>query len=233
MSGNNNAGFTLIEVLISTIVLSAVIYLATFSYSLFLDSWEKNRFIDASAIQQYRSHLLVRDAVESIFDYYVTEAGRSSGSRHFPFFKGDAESFEFVTLSSVFEKGKPAAARIRLVKEGDEKLKTLIYEEASLSKTYIRYEEDRPEYKKSIVLYRQVVQLRIRYYGAFEFRFVPERDDFVTEYKWQETFDGKQRSAAPKTIEITLETPEGKIKLVFHVKTQDTGKLYFFNPEAG
>ena len=138
-----------------------------------------------------------------------------------------------MTLSSVFEKGKPAAARIRLAKEGKDGPGKLVYEEASLRETYIRYEADQPEYGGTITLYPDVTRVTIRYYGAWEYQFLPARQDFFMVYKWQKTFSGRQRSAVPVTIEMTVETPKEKLKLVFHVKIQNLGKGLLFNPEIG
>ena len=51
--GNRNAGFSLIEVLIATMILSALVYLATLSYSMFLNVWEQKKLTDTKAINDY------------------------------------------------------------------------------------------------------------------------------------------------------------------------------------
>ena len=208
-----------------------VIYLATISYSMFLDTWERKRLSDVVAIQEYRSHVLLRNSLESIFDYYVTDPESEKSNRRFPFFKGEKESLEFVTLSSVFHKGKPAVAQIRLKKSEANNLKALIYKEVSLDQTYIRYNDDPLEYKNSMLICDNLKSVRIRYFGIWETKFVHEKHDFVTVYKWQETFEGKERNAVPDTIEIIVESGEGETRLVFPVMAHSQGKGYFFNRE--
>ena len=229
--GGNNTGFTLVEVLVATLVLSMVIYLATLSYSLFLDTWKRKKLSDVTAMQQYRSHFLLRNSLESIFDYYVTDPESEKNNRRFPFFKGEKESLEFVTLSSVFHKGKPAVARIRLKKSEVGNLKALIYEETSLNGTYIRYYDDVLEYKNEMLICDNLKSVSIRYFGVWEVKYDLEKDAFVTEYKWRETFKGKKRNATPNTIEMMIVSGEGETRLVFSIMAHSPGKGYFFNSE--
>ena len=107
-------GFTLIEVLISSMVLAVIIYLGTLSYSMFLSMWGERRLLDTKAVNKYRSHMLLRSSLESVYDYYVTDRANERLGLYYPFFKGEKDEMEFVTLSSVFKKGFPAAARLRI-----------------------------------------------------------------------------------------------------------------------
>lgn len=230
--GNHSAGFTLIETLIATLILSAVIYLAVLSYSIFLDVWGQKRLSDTSAIDAYRSHTLIRSAIESIYDYYVTDPANEKKGLHYPYFKGGRDALEFVTLSSVFKKGVPAAARIRLNNQhaGDENYRTIIYEEVPLDKTYIKYAGDNLKYSRLMAVYTGVKKIHIRYYGVWETKWMPEKDDFETIYKWQETFDGKKKNAVPEIIEMTLTTNNGDKTLLFTVRGNNVYKRGFFSP---
>jgi len=229
---NHSAGFTLIETLIATLILSAVIYLATLSYSIFLDVWGQKRLSDTRAIDAYRSHILVRSALESIYDYYVTDPANEKNGLHYPYFKGGRDTLEFVTLSSVFKKGLPAAARIKLKNPdtGNENYRTVIYEESLLDKAYIKYSGDNLKYSRLMTVYTGVKNLNIRYYGVWETKWSPEKDDFETIYKWQKTFDGKKKKAVPELIEITLITDDGDKTLLFPVRGNNVYKRAFFNP---
>ena len=231
--GNRNAkGFTLIEVLIATMVLSAVVYLATISCSMFLNVWEKKRLTDTSAINAYRSHILVRSALESIYDYYVTDPANEKAGRYYPFFNGEGDMLEFVTLSSVFKKGVPAAARIRLDNQpaGDENYRAIVYEEAPLDNAYIKYSGDNLKYSRLMTVYTGVKKINIRYYGIWETKWMPEKDGFETIYKWQKTFDGKKKNAVPEIIEMTLITDNGDKALLFPVRGNNVYKRGFFSP---
>jgi hypothetical protein len=214
-------------------VLSAVVYLATLSYSMFLNEWGEKRLTDTSAINGYRSHILVRSALESIYDYYVTDPANEKAGRYYPFFKGERDMLEFVTISSVFSKGVPAVARLRLERQDTaaEEYYKLIYEEAPLDRTYIKYADVQPEYSHAMVVYTEVKKINIRYYGEWEIRWVPERDHFETVYRWQQTFHGEKRDTVPETIELTLNTEEGDTTLLFPVRANNVYKRAFFQPQ--
>lgn len=229
---DRDAGFTLIETLIATVVLSAVIYLAMLSYSMFLNIWEKKRLTGISAINSYRSHVLVRSALESIYDYYVTDPADEKIGRHYPFFEGKRNMIEFITLSSVFKKGVPALARLRLESEDrdDGEYYRIIYEETPLDHTYIKYIGIKPKYSNAMIVYTDVKRIKIRYYGEWETKWVPKLDDFKTVYKWQDTFDGQERNTIPEWIELTLDTRTAETTLLFQVKANNAYKRAFFQP---
>jgi len=227
----HRAGFTLIEVLVATMVLSLVIYLATFSYSLFLNTWEKKKLINTSVINDYRAHTLARSALESIYDYYVTDRENEKKGRHYPWFKGGETVIEFVTLSSVFNQGAPAAARLRLkCREDDPRAGCrLVYEEAPLKKTYIKYADDKIVYNRSLIVYSGVKKIRCRYYGEWETKWNPAEESFITSYKWQKTFSGKEKNAIPEVIELTLDLGNAELTLLFPIRAYNVYKRSFFN----
>jgi len=231
-SPDNAEGFTLIEVIVATTILALAIYLSLTAYSFFGESWRKGRLTDTRSLDLYRSHILFRSAVESIYDYYVTDPANERISTHYPYFIGGSKSIAFVTLSSVFVKGIPASARIRLaeVQGGGQ---NLIYEETPLLKQFIRYEDLVPEYENRITLFEHVKQLDVRYYGIWESHFNDVTLDFDVVYKWQGEFYGKARNAVPEIIEITVTGEDGDILLTFPVKSLNPFKSSFFRPESG
>ena len=151
-------GFTLIEIIAATTILAIIIYLALTAYAFWGDAWRKGRLADTRSLDLYRSHILCRSAIESVCDYYVTDPVNERNRVHYPYFIGDGTSLAFVTLSSVFSKGMPAAARIRMA-ETETGVQNLVYEETSLLRQYIRYEDKVPEYDRQIVLFENVKRL--------------------------------------------------------------------------
>ncbi|MBI5591221.1 MAG: prepilin-type N-terminal cleavage/methylation domain-containing protein [Deltaproteobacteria bacterium] len=223
-------GFTLIEVIVATTILALAIYLALTAYAFFGDSWRKGRLSDTRSLDLYRNHILCRSAVESICDYYVTDPSNERNGIHYPYFIGAGNAIAFVTLSSVFVKGMPAAARIRTVntESGGQKL---IYEETPLLGQYIRYEDRVPEYENRVTLFEDVKQLQIRYYGIWERRFIEATQDFENVYRWQTEFYGKDKKAVPEIIELTVSGKAEEIVLTLPVKSSNPFKASFFLPE--
>lgn len=226
-SFRSNTGFTLIELLISTVILASIILLAVLSYSTFLNTWESKRLTDSDALAEYRSHLLLRYALESAYDYFVTDPANERLGVYYPYFKGYPDRLEFVTLSSVFCKGSPAAARLRTLRDENEEVQRLVYEEAPLDNIYIRYNDLDPEYKEQMVSYKDVKNVRFRYYGVEEMRWNDRLDDLEEIYGWQETYQGKEKKGLPEMIELLLTTEEGDTRLAFSVKGENIYKEYF------
>ena len=228
----NPKGFTLIEVLISTMVLAVIIYLATLSYSMFLNTWGERRLSDTNAINKYRSHMLLRSSLESAYDYYVTDPANERISLYYPFFKGESDTMEFVTISSVFKKGFPAVARLRITKEDDGSAgsQRLVYEETPLDRVYIKYHDFQTEFTDSMVLDNHVKQFRIRYFGPW-IRRRPDGKGFVTSYKWHDTFLGKEKETVPDKIEITLTSRGGNETFLYSVMGKNIFKQAFFRRE--
>ena len=207
-----------------------MIYLALTAYSFFGESWRKGRLSDTRSLELYRNHILCRDAVESICDYYVTDPTSELNGIHYPYFIGTDHSVAFVTLSSVFEQGIPASARIRLVATTSG-ARNLVYEETPLLHQYIRYEDSVPEYAHQIVLFENVKAFHIRYYGVWTYHFNDATMDFEAEYRWLTEYYGKDRKAVPEIIEMTLSTDTGDTVMTLPVKAFNPFKAPFFERE--
>ncbi len=208
------------------------IYLALTAYSFFGESWRKGKLSDTRSLDLYRNHILCRAAVESISDYYVTDPSSERNRIHYPYFIGTGQTVDFVTLSSVFVKGVSAAAGIGLVKNefgGQD----LIYEETPFLRQFIRYEDQVTEYEYRIILYENVKQFSIRYYGLWESRFNELTMDFDKEYRWQTEFYGKNKKEIPEIIELTVSAAMGELVLTLPIKSQNPFKASYFTPEFG
>jgi len=229
---SSRQGFTLIEVIAATTILAIIIYLALTAYAFWGDAWRKGRLADTRSLDLYRNHILCRSAIESVYDYYVTDPVNERNKIHYPYFVGDSTSIAFVTLSSVFSKGIPAAARIRLVKS-NAGVQNLVYEEMPLLRQYIKYEDDVPEYESQIVLFENVNRLTIRYYGIFESRYDAAADDYEFIYRWQDDFYGKERKAVPEIIELSVYGESGDDTVwTFSAKARNPYKIIFLEPKS-
>ena len=230
-SCGGDSGFTLIELLISTLILASIVLLAVLSYSTFLNTWESKRLTDLDALDEYRSHVLLRYALESAYDYFVTDPTNERLGVYYPYFKGYPDRLEFVTLSSVFFKGSPAAARMRIIKDDNGEIQKLVYEEAPLDRIYIRYNDFEPEYIEQMLPYRDLKNVNIRYYGLEEIRWNERLDNLEKIYGWQEGYQGEEKKDIPEMIELLLTTAEGDTRLAFSVKGRNIYKKSFYQPE--
>ena len=227
--------FTLVEVLVATLVLSVMAGLSTYMYGTFLDIWHAKKLTDNGPFQAYRRQVLFRTALECASDYYVTDrASLGATARYYPFFKGKNDTLEFVTLCSVFHEGSPALARIG-VREGPAGGKrNVVYEETALNRTYLRYGEEPPDYEDRLIVVEDVRAIRFRYYGELETVFVRDTMTFQTEYEWQNTFKGKEKFGLPERVELSIELEGGApTTLLFPIRARNDFKRVRFNPQQG
>ena len=228
-------GFTLIEVLIATIILASLVYLATLSYSLFLRIWEQGGARANIAVERYRTDILLRSALESAYDYYVTDPANEKAGLYYPFFKGGRDNVEFVTLSSVFRKGCPAVARLRIreVNEPDQSYYEVVYEETPLQDSYVKYNNFSGGYKFSMIVYDNVKNFSLRYFGLWEPEHVFGKATALPAiiYKWQNSFYGEKKRAIPRQIELTVSLEDEHETLHYQVMAQNIYKRSFFRRE--
>ena len=239
MSTCDSRGFTLVEVLIATLILTMLVYLATLSYSLFLRVWSERRFSDVNAIDDYRSQALLRSALESIYDYYVLASSTERASNYCAYFKGTGDAVAFVTLSSVFHRGYPAAARLGLQKQSpssDNELRSLVYEEAPLDLTYVKHLGDEPKYTHNMTICPKVRSVNLRYLA--EAPVAPTADQSSSEIapeiaiEWRNSFTAQGRNSLPSLIELTIAREQGDLILLFPVRAHNPFKADFFGPQT-
>jgi len=221
----DNQGFTVIEMLASGIILSIIVGLCFFSMALYLNEWEHKRLGDTGPVEIYRQQHLVTSAVESAWEYYVTDRVNERIDEYYPYFKGDETSVSFITTSPVFSNLAAAAARLRLVDDPDNDFQRLVYEEAPLDRTYIRYHDVPVDYPFSLALDLPGKNLHLRYYGLKESRFLPETEEFEEILAWFDTYDSKEHRVMPEIIAIA--DARGVIRQ-FHIQARNRGKGGFF-----
>jgi hypothetical protein len=121
-----------------------------------------------------------------------------------------------------------AAARLRLVNGTDQNVQQLVYEEATLNTTYIRYHDDPLDYPFSLALDLPGKYFRMKYYGFQELRFLPELEDFEEILAWHETYDSKERGVMPEIIAIEDTRGERGVIRQFRIQARNRGKSGFF-----
>jgi len=101
-------GFSLLEMLVAVVVLSMVIGISTYAYSLFIRQWDGHlgRFDGAQA--QYQRLEWLATALQDTLPYVVRD---DKGELGF-YFLGRDEGLTSVTMSPIFGVGEPALIRV-------------------------------------------------------------------------------------------------------------------------
>ncbi len=188
-------GFSLLEMLVAMTVLSMVIGISTYAYSMFIRQWDGHlgRFDEAQA--QYQRLEWLAAALEDTLPYVVRD---DEGELGF-YFLGRDEGLTLVTMSPIFGVGEPALIRVfREPDEGD--AWRLVYEEAPFAGILLAHADQRMEFRQRLIIARGMPLPVFRYFGWADLR----SRVTVAERSWFDEYDGLVRHFHPEKIEVRL-----------------------------
>jgi len=193
-------GFTLLEMLVSIVVLSMVIGISTYAYSMFIRQWDGQlgRF-DAAQAQYQRLEWLAA-ALEDTLPYLVRDDAGVAGF----YFLGRDEGLTLVTMSPIFGVGEPAL--IRVFREPDAlDAWQIVYEEAPFASTLLARADQRMDFRHRLVIARGLPRPVFRYFGWADLQTrVTVVESLNSERSWFDEYDGLLRHYHPEKIELRL-----------------------------
>ena len=193
-------GFSLLEMLVAVVVLSMVIGISTYAYSMFIRQWDGRlgRFDEAQA--QYQRLEWLAAALEDTLPYVVRD---DEGALGF-YFLGREEGLTLVTMSPIFAIGEPAL--IRVFREPDEEdAWKLVYEEAPFAGTLLVHPDQRMDFRHRLVIARGLPRPVFRFFGWTDLRSrVTVEESLSAERLWFDEYDGIVRQFHPEKIELRL-----------------------------
>lgn len=195
----SHKGFTLVELLVSAVILFTLLALAMFGYQLFTLQWSKDNQRSELAYQQLRNYELFSSAMQGIIPYVV----RDKDSIGF-YFLGREQGFTAVTQTPIFTTDAPAV--IRVFREANtEGGFRLVYEEASLRLQPLVEAEQNLPFSHRMVLVPQLESIGFSYFrqklGDVQ---LTEQGDVIREFEWVKTHDGLITKSHPNQLELNL-----------------------------
>jgi prepilin-type N-terminal cleavage/methylation domain-containing protein len=191
-------GFSLLEMLVAVVVLSMVIGISTYAYSLFIRQWDGHlgRFDESQA--QYQRLEWLATALQDTLPYLVRDDKNELGF----YFLGRDEGLTSVTMSPVFGVGEPAL--IRVFREPDDSgTWRLVYEEAPFAGKVLAHADQRMEFRHRLVVARGLPRPEFRYFGWADLQSrVSIEDSSGTGRAWFDEYDGLRRQFHPEKIEL-------------------------------
>lgn len=211
-------GYTLLEVLIASLLFSLIVFLAVYSFNqvfLYYNIISK-RGIDFS---QYMKILWLYQSTSAIIDYYVFDEDKKYW---FPLFIGEPDRLIYVTASPL-SVSLPTVVILRR-ETGNNYKYQLTYEEIPVYGknwsdirhllTGIRSDSRR----NPIVLIDDLDSLKISYYG-FDFS---RRVDM-----WTESYDGRKKLRFPSIIRIEYTRNQQSEEIILPVQINTNWKLFY------
>lgn len=199
-SNRRQGGFSLLEMLVAIVVLSIVIGISTFAYSMFVREWggHLGRFDEAQA--QYQRLEWLATALEDTLPYVVRDDQDQLGF----YFLGRDEGLTLVTMSPIFAVGEPALVRV-FREPAEDGTWQLVYEEAPFAGTLLAHANQRLEFRHRLIIARNLPRPVFRYFGwANAGSRLTTTEAFAEQRSWFDEYDGLVRRFHPEKIELQM-----------------------------
>lgn len=193
-------GFSLLEMLVAIAVLSIVIGISTFAYSMFIRQWDGHLGRFDAAQSQYQRLEWLAGALHDTLPYLVRDENGATGF----YFLGRDEGLTLVTMSPIFGVGEPALIRVFREPDGNGAWQ-LVYEEAPFAGTLLARADQRMDFRHRLVIATGLPLPRFRYFGWADAQTPLTIEDLSGPGRaWFEEYDGLSRRYHPEKIELSL-----------------------------
>lgn len=157
---HKSKGFTLVEMLVSMVLLSMVLLIASGAYSLFSDRWNGRLGHFNKSVIQAKQLILIQEALNSITSYVVNNDKEQAKI----YFEGNNNGFVAVTLRSLFSPETAAVMRIQIAQNPNFTYR-LTYQESPMTSQLLTSTTQVLNFSPPIVLFDQLTRVNFQYYG--------------------------------------------------------------------
>jgi len=202
----SKSGFTLMELLMSLAIMSAVLVLAATAYQMYTDTWRRDLSKIEKSFHQFQLQDLTLNALQAVIPLSVLKE-ENPGSGWGFYFLGRSEGMTAVTAAPIFSNGYPAVIRLFSEATADGKYQ-LVYEEAALKDMVLKFAGQTLPFTRRIIIRDGVDQIRFRYFGwpSLSAKLSSNAEETFDMAKdgtqWFDDYDGLSRSYQPDKIEI-------------------------------
>lgn len=217
-------GFTLVEMLVAMVVLSLVIGISTYAYSLFARQWDGKLGRLEQAQANYQRLEWLAASLEDTLPYIVRDDEGEIGF----YFLGRDEGLTLVTMSPIVQTEQPALIRVFREPDGNGAWQ-LVYEEAPFDRQLLVRANQRLEFRHRIIIARDLPRPEFRYFGWPDLSaWLMSGEAPDSGRSWFEEYDGMMRRYHPALIELRL----GDSATVFAVPARIESQVVDQGPDA-
>jgi len=217
----SNSGFTLVELLVSIVLLSMIILAGSSSFWLFSQRWDGQLGRFDAAVSHAKSVMLTQDILNSLFPYVAYKNGIP-----FLYFEGNRNGFVSVSSKSILSYGDFSVVRFS-VSQNDDLTFDVLYEEWPMDTDLLVTTSQRISFSPPLTLYKSVRNPRFEYFGWNHIRSRVLRDDMsaVPAPVWSEAYNGVEAAMAPIKARLTFETKDGPYSIMGALSSENPGLL--------
>jgi prepilin-type N-terminal cleavage/methylation domain-containing protein len=203
LSSRLSSGFTLVELLISMTILSMIMLLGSWSFSLFTSNWEGRLGHFSKNVSQTKDYILMNDIISSIIPYVYRV---NNNPRYY--FKSTATELYGVTQSSIYHPKYPVAFKFT-VEPFDDGSKYLLYQEAVLG---VITQGQPIKYTHEKILIAKANDIQFKVYGWKSIEQKINSEDPLTNSgvrpKWRSSYDSEKSNYMPLSVAIFWDDAE-------------------------
>lgn len=198
----SQSGFTLVELLISTALLSLILFVASYSFSLFAGSWGKELGRYEQTAKFTRNIELVRRVFASTIPLLVDRGDGTQNSALYldgrkQFLRAASRYGVFTTDSVIYQ------LSLESTDEGGEQL---IYQEVASNQVLLDSYEQAITFSNKLVLLDSVSQVVFSYFGweNSQQKSVQQSGMGIASKVWQESFNAKEKQLFPESMKVSV-----------------------------
>jgi len=207
-----NKGFTLVEMLVSMVLLSMVLLIASNAYSLFSDRWNGRLGHFNQSVVQAKQLILVQEALKSIVSYVVNNDKEQAKF----YFEGNRNGFVAVTLRSLFSPESAAVMRLQVTQNADFTY-ALSYQESAMTEELLINTKQSLSFSEPIVLFDNLKEVKFQYFGwpttQSKYWTIDSAIAQPEPPTWFNEYNSLAINLQPEQIKVTFTTEQGDFSL--------------------
>ena len=218
MIRRRHKGFTLIEMLVSMVILSGVILLSTSSYSLYITKWGDNFGKFNQVLERSKNIELLTKVLVNTRSYVFKDKGIYKY-----YFESSPQKVLAITESSFSDPEEAALYKLEL-EETEEGTTELTYQEVNTQKSWLIDPNQEKQWTEKQVILSFSTEAHFQVFGW------GSRDDANNynqlQYKWHDDFKAAERSMMPEKLKIVDSYTEAEYIFSFLDKGQRYLTIY-------
>lgn len=199
---NKKSGFTLIELLVTVTILTGLLLLGSFSYSLFASKWDKELGNFQKEINLSKSLELINSILTGIQPYIVVNEIQNVKKPGF-LFVGTSERLLSITNRSVFDFKYPEIFLFEII-NNDKGKKDLLYQAKSTQSFLLLNTSQEIKFENKILLLKDFDKIEMSFYGWDTIIAKSGITANETGGAWRPSFSGMDSLQTPNQIKLVL-----------------------------
>lgn len=203
-------GFTLVELLIASALLSLILLTATYSYSLFSTGWNKELGNFETTAKQTHSLATLQSIIDGVTPLIIEDNSKKWGF----LFEGQKESLLSLSMNGIFDDQLPVV--FKLSYEVDKKGQGyLLYQEVSTKNLLLINYEQEIKFTHQWIVLENIKSINWQYFGWRNFDTKAQyffnnnlSNDALT---WSDSFSGFERKLLPDKLIIAINQADSSV----------------------